>query len=375
MAGYGGGGFAKPGTRVENVQTDTSQWKTYIIQATVLAIILDLALLAMVIILLFVGWPVLAIASIPIAIFGASATKKVLEYLSKCAVSYDGYTKLKIGFVVSIIASDVFFVTGWWDWLIAKDTMQLLVVETLTPVFSIHWLIYILLIGLWFYAAIQKKGFITFVFILASLITWTVAMVNYTVNFAIIWSRMRYVSAMMLVPWVASSIVLAFAMVKELIAPNLNFILDTIPWADYKEAGGIVGLLFPKLVEWKEKLDSRVAFNISVNGRKNSHGKPTQQKRRTLFAPASNADGLANFAIAILSGQASFSERGNETQKGATDYGFTQGEYKELRETAYNLGMLDKKGNQYTPNEYMIETLEQIIERVLGIEFVPHPTP
>jgi hypothetical protein len=359
------GSFTAPGTRVSKTQDSKSEWLTYTIQAMVGAVACDVILLGLIVILITVGWPILFITSLFLAYYGTLAIIKLYENYTGNILSYQQSMKLAYAFVFSIAASDFFFIDGWWTWLIAKEMVMILVLETLSPLNLPAW-VYFGLVALWFFGALKKWGKITLVFIVSCLTIWVWSQINYdSVDFDVIWSRLRYVMATLVIPWMLFGFILVISMTKEMIAPNLNFILETIPWSDYKQAGGIYGLLFPKLVEWKEQISNRVQYNIAVMGRKKSSGKPTSQKRQHLLAPASDSCGLAKYARAIFDGRATFSEKGtrDKNKKGATSFGYTQSEYRELRETMKKLELLDQKGNNYTLNKLGVETLQSIIDR------------
>jgi len=359
-----GGGFSAPGTRVSKIQTEKGEYRTYIIQAAIAAVSCDIVLFGLIVILLSVGWPVLFIASLFIAYYGTLATISIYEKFSGRVLAYQASMRLAWAFVFSIAFSDFFFISGWWEWIIAKEMILIFVIETFSPLNLPSW-IYFSLTGLWFIGALKKWGKITLTLIVICLTIWTVSQIDYSnIDFSIIWSRIRYFSATLIVPWIMAGLILTISMIKEMVAPNMNFVLETIPWSDYKQAGGFLGLLFPKLIEWKEQIGNRVAYNVSIQS-KLENGHSVQQKRRTLFAPAKDAEGLANYAQAIFDGRATFSEKGTRdgSKKGATSFGYTQSEYSELRMTMHQLGMLDKKGNNYTLNELGIESLQGVIDR------------
>jgi len=263
---YGPRPFMEPsGTKVRNTQTDKSQYTTYVIQALIFAIAGDAVILLMSLFVLAVGWIGLFVGA-AIAVFvlskkGARAIATVYTSLGNGYAEVNAVKRLRWGIVIATVGTFAFFAAGWWEWLIARDEMLLLILETITPLlnpFSLPPLYtYLSLIGLWFFAALKKKGIITFGGILGILITWTVTSIKYTVNFAIIWSRVRYVGATMLAPPAAAGIILCYAMFKEMVAPNLNFILDPIEWSQFVQSGGLIGLIFPRYVEWKRQLADR----------------------------------------------------------------------------------------------------------------------
>jgi len=264
--GYPGGGDLGPsGTKVRNTQTDKSQYATYVIQAIVFAIAGDLSILLVALFMLAVGWIGL-VAIVALALFIISAKFSRLVFWI-CA--FFGWqmpeTKrinlLRWAIVGSFIGAFFVFASGWWEWLIARDAMLTMILETIEPLFRPFTLsplvVYLALIGVWFIAALRKFGIVTAIAIIGCLLTWTVVTIEYTVDFAVIWSRARYLAAMLLIPPPVAGVVLCYAMFKEMIAPNLNFILDTIQWSEFIQSGGLLGLVFPRFVQWRDKIGDR----------------------------------------------------------------------------------------------------------------------
>lgn len=123
---------------------------------------------------------------------------------------------------------------------------------------------------------------------------------------------------------------------------------------------------------------SPAIYPITVGWRKDSQGKPTAQVRRDLFAPKVDRDGLAKYAVAVLGGTATISEKGTRKgsknpKVGATQFGYTQDEYTELKEIMTTLGLIEPKGNgvELTANGY--EVFTKIIIDTLGECALPHP--
>lgn len=305
--GYGirpGGLLGTPGTRVRNTQSDKSQYSTYVIQAIVFAIAGDAFILLIALFLLAIGWPALFVSA-ALAAFAMSnkAAKMIVSacvFFWQCAPTVNVINRLRWGIITSTVGASLLFASGWWEWLIARDEMLLLMLETITPLFLPLW-IYLSLIGLWFFATLKRRGIVTATAIIGCLLAWIVSQVIYTVDFAIIWSRARYLLAVMSVPPAASGIVLCFAMLKEMIAPNLNFILEVIPWEQYKQAGGLLGLIFPRYIEWKESRPQAKTLLVSRV--------ETMDGRHSVEIPSeiTNVDGFLELCRAVHSQQKNFS--------------------------------------------------------------------
>ena len=85
-------------------------------------------------------------------------------------------------------------------------------------------------------------------------------------------------------------------------------------WPSPRTAQDIEGVQSPDAYEEDEIEQPEiqpVTYPITTQGRKNSHGKPTQQKRGNWFAPKKNPTGLAEFGKSILENRATFSEKGS----------------------------------------------------------------
>jgi hypothetical protein len=253
------------GTKVRNTQTDKSQYTTYVIQACIFAVAGDIFVLLMTLFALAIGWPGLFVAAVLATVIVCKRLHRILAWLCRLfgwtMPEAERINVLRWALVISFTMAAFVFASGWWEWLIARHEMLTLIFETIKPLlkpFSLSPLIvYLSLIGLWFIAAIRKKGIITAAATVLVLLTWTISQINYTVNFAIIWARARYLTAGLLIPPAASGVVLCYAMFKEMIAPNLNFILDPISWDQFTQAGGLLGLIFPRYIEWKRQLEDR----------------------------------------------------------------------------------------------------------------------
>jgi len=313
--GYGGrhGDFGPTGTKVRNVQTDKSQYRTYVIQAIVGSIGGDVVILLVALFMLAVGWPVL-LAVLAGAVFllskkGARVAIWFMNLFMREKLTAADTVRLRKPLAYAVIIAVAFYTTGWWKWLVIRDQFLLLILETITPLFGPFTLppliAYISLIGLWFVGVLKKWGTATFVAIIGCLTAWTISQVNYTVDFELIWSRARYLGALLLVPPSCFGLVLVFAMIKEMIAPNLNFILDPMTWAEYSQAG-LLGLIFPKYIQWKDRmLDRRVRVAVE-------DGNGNDTRMDFLDTPK-----MHEFATAILNG-AEFKE---ETAKQYLGYG------------------------------------------------------
>jgi len=104
-------------------------------------------------------------------------------------------------------------------------------------------------------------------------------------------------------------------------------------------------------------------------------GVPAYQDRRIPKPEHEQLDGWPGFCRDIMNGLATFSEAGNSTQRGATDYGYTQPQYRnELRKVIADeeLGYVidhGKQGVEWLPRGR--EMLAQTVYDRLGVRFVP----
>lgn len=150
-------------------------------------------------------------------------------------------------------------------------------------------------------------------------------------------------------------------------------------WPSPRTAQDIEGIQQPDAYledEPEPELISNVTYPITTNGRKKSHGKPTQQKRGDWFAPKKNDNGLAEFGKAILENKATFSEKGSRKTSpnpklGALYYGYTQEEYAKLRKIGIELGLVEKQGNGYELTTQGIEAMLKAIIQTLGESVIP----
>ena len=257
----GGGDLGPSGTKVRNTQTDKSQYATYVIQAIIFAVAGDAFILLMALFMLAVGWIGLFII---VALLVLILSKRFARFVFRVCTFFHWQmpdTKrvnvLRWTIVASFIGAFFLFASGWWEWLIARDAMLTMILETITPLLILPIWVYLSLIGLWFFAALKKFGTVTFAAIIGCLLAWTAATIEYTVSFAVIWARARYLAAMLLIPPPVAGLILCYAMFKEMVAPNLNFILDTIQWGEFIQAGGLLGLIFPRYVQWRDKIGDR----------------------------------------------------------------------------------------------------------------------
>lgn len=358
------------GTRVTKTLDEKSEYRTYIIQAIIGAIACDFVLLNLIIIMLGIGWPALFVISLLVTYYG------VLFIADRMNLTTQQAEKLAYAFAISICISDFFFIRGWWDWLICRELIWLFIIETITPLRMSKY-VYFSLLGLWFFGALKAKGRITLTLIIAALFIWTIYGIQYTVDFLLLWSRLRYFGTVLLIPWPVFGLILAAVMIKEMIAPNLNFVLGTIDFKEYREIGGLIGLWFPKLLGTLNELKDRITYKITTSMHSGIRSQ-AQQKRRDWFGPTKKGqkDGLARFGIALLTDRATFSEKGSRKNSkkpklGAVYFGYTQDEYVELREIGLELGLIVPQGKGYELSASGIGTMLDIIEQTLGYDAIP----
>ena len=149
------------------------------------------------------------------------------------------------------------------------------------------------------------------------------------------WRNLRWWVLPFLVPVLLSALALAGSMMKEMFFPALEHSLQNISWQDFRDAGGLWGLWFPprreeEIEERQEDVPTAPAekFSIELKGTNNN-------KLGTAFTefpvPANDPEGLQQFFWSIMSGLATFSEKGGKVTKGATDFGLTQNQWIALR--------------------------------------------
>lgn len=366
-------GLGAPGTRVTKTQTEGSEIWLYLKQAVVGALAADFVLACLLVILICLGWPSLVVFSVA----GMYTVCWLLLNRTSLWLVVDRAqlmpwqrTRLVWAFVISMTAGALFFSKGWWEWLLCTDILQAFVLEITKPLRLSIW-IYAALAAIWFLGAVKKIGVLMGIFVALMLALWVAYGIDYSaIQFGPLVQRLRYLAIPLLCPWVVFGLLLAIIMIKEIMMPNANFILSNIDWADYREAGGLWGLWLPGLFGQRKKkvIEGRVSHRISVRNRTNAAGQSMQTKRRELFTPKDNVYGLAQFAVALFSGRATFSERGSRTstaggKKGMTQFGYTQDEWERFKATALELELIKREGNKNVLTPAGVEALASIVER------------
>jgi hypothetical protein len=143
---------------------------------------------------------------------------------------------------------------------------------------------------------------------------------------------------------------------------------------------GIMGMLFPRLLikkpqepEYVEEVAPEPQLDVMVQNPNPKPGEPAAIKT-TLIRPKRKPNGLEDFALDILAGRATFSERGAEraNKTGARDYGYTQKEWGTLRRVWIKAKLADDMGGgKAEPSAYGYAILEGLVARRFGPEAVP----
>jgi hypothetical protein len=253
------GGFGAPGTRITKRQDEKSELWIYVKQAVMGAAAIDVMVFFILLLLLSVGWPSLALLAFGLVwIVRLVAKHAIQDVLAR--------KRLVRAIVISICISFLVFAPYWWDWLIGRGEMLKVIGMAIAPLFLPYW-VYAGLLVFWFLAALKKHGKLTAAFICAMLLLYAVYAAGFgDVDFAPIAKRIRFVSPLFLLSPILFSGVLGVVMLKEMLLPNFDITLSAIPYKEYVEAGGIFGVLAPKIKNlWPTKLE-RIRLEMVSNG-------------------------------------------------------------------------------------------------------------
>ena len=236
----GGGGLGAPGTKIVKQQNEKSELWIYIKQAVFGAIAFDVMIGLVLALLLCIGWPALFLvwagASWLIALVCRYAVADILAR-----------RRLIRAFAISLFVSFAVFAPTWWQALTCRGVFLDLLRQVVKPLCLPYWA-YGGLLVMWFIGALKGRGKLVAAFIGACLLL----LVVYSAGFGgVDWQpmivRLRYITPVFLLSPILFSGVLGVVMLKEMLLPNLDVTLTPFKYAEWVEAGGLFGVLIPKL--------------------------------------------------------------------------------------------------------------------------------
>ena len=236
----GGGGLGAPGTKIVKQQNEKSELWIYIKQAVFGAIAFDVMIGLVLALLLCIGWPALFLvwagASWLIALVCRYAVADILAR-----------RRLIRAFAISLFVSFAVFAPTWWQALTCRGVFLDLLRQVVKPLCLPYWA-YGGLLVMWFIGALKGRGKLVAAFIGACLLL----LVVYSAGFGgVDWQpmivRLRYITPVFLLSPILFSGVLGVVMLKEMLLPNLDVTLTPFKWGEWVEAGGILGVLKPRI--------------------------------------------------------------------------------------------------------------------------------
>ena len=258
MAFLGGG--IGTGTRITKRQDEKSELWIYVKQAVMGAVAVDVMVFFILLLLLAVGWPSLALLAVGLV--------WLIKIITRAAIQDVAARKRMFrALVISIVVSFLIFAPYWWDWLIGRSEILNVIGMAIAPLFLPYWA-YVGLLVFWFVGALKKHGKLVAGFIIAMLLLYAVYAAGFgDVDWAPIAKRIRFVLPLFLLSPILFSGVLGVVMLKEMLLPNLDYTLAPIEYPEYVEAGGVLGLIVPKIKNlWPSKVPRVRLEDMSNNG-------------------------------------------------------------------------------------------------------------
>lgn len=277
------GGYGAPGTRITKRQDEKSELWIYVKQALMGAVAVDVMVFFILLLLLAVGWPSLALL--------AAGLVWIVKLVTHAAIQDIAARKRMFrALVISIVVSFLVFAPYWWDWLIGRSDMLKLIGMAIAPLFLPYW-VYAGLLVFWFFGALKKHGKLVAGFVVAMLLLYAVYAAGFgDIDWMPIARRIRFVSPLFLLSPILFSGVLGVVMLKEMLLPNFDITLAAISYKDYVEAGGLLGIITPKIKTlWGDKQERIQLEMISNDGHTRQYSNwPGDEKAKAFYSAVDN---------------------------------------------------------------------------------------
>ena len=387
---YGRGiAISPPGTR-ENVtakRDEKSDLWTPTRTAIVGIVLSDMVLSVPVLSILFIGklW-------LPLAVFCAVffGLWKAIQYLDpwayKDARSFITSSALAAGAIAAVLS--MVWMDAFWGWVeLGVQSIALSIRQVFWP--AIQWysltvsvIIFLILLG-----PLKIKWYFSGSSVAVLNVAWTVyfytemwpkAWISY---WPAIYERVRLVLLIYALPVVPWFIILGLRLAAETLAGD-RLPVNLLP-VHPLDVPSPLWMLFPHMR--KEKEDREDEGPIDYEDRTHyldirGMGGPGNSMVGGFPMPKNGPEQLGEYFLAVLTGEATFSESGNKNQKGAIHYGYTEsqwrGEAKDrhgrplpgLRDSLIDKGIAEKVGNQKIPTPEGELFMMQWIEEQLGLD-------
>lgn len=253
-------GIGAPGTRITKAQSEGSELWIYIKQATIGAVAFNVILALVLLTLLCIGWPSLVIV--------LAVAVGLCYLLTKLALPAHPFYRRRVFRALSISMAISFFIfaPSWWSTLLARDEILEIVWRVILPFILPMW-VYGTLLVFWLIAALKHRGKLIAAFIALALLLYGVYQMT-GINWTPLLIRLRYIMPMFLISPILFSAVLGIVMLKEMLIPNLDYTLAPLKYPEYVEAGGLLGIIAPKVKQlWADRVERIRLITASEDGK------------------------------------------------------------------------------------------------------------
>lgn len=260
----------QPGTRITGSLDESSSIWTYVKQACVGALAIDLVLACVMIWALLMGWLSVPFVFVIVGFLVGWTIVKLVRLDRndpdrRLAIACIMGTCLFLPFVVGL---------GWgqqiWRWLLLGSVRE--VIGQAVQAATLPWWTWLIELVLWFLSAWKRRGKL----VGSVLVLGTLGYIGYSFEgwglLPHIWSRARWALIPFLWPVIGFALFLAIVMVKEMCFPNLEWTLRPVSLEEVREIG-LAGLWFPYVLGGPapEPLPDRyVKVEVAENGGKSS---------------------------------------------------------------------------------------------------------